>query len=62
MSAIPAINVSKLEPAPAVVTLTSDEAEAAAAALDVLDLYYQALSPRAARALKTIKQQIGGTR
>jgi hypothetical protein len=61
MSAIPAPQPSS-QPLPLAVTLTTDEAQAAADALTVLDLYYQTLSPRAARALKSLKQQLGGAR
>jgi hypothetical protein len=61
MSAIPAPHVTE-QPLPLAVTLTTDEANAAASALEVLDLYYQTLSPRAASALKSLKQQLGGGR
>jgi hypothetical protein len=61
MSAIPAEQVSP-QPLPLAVTLTTDEANAAASALEVLDLYYQTLSPRAASALRSLKQQLGGAR
>jgi hypothetical protein len=61
MTALPQTNDSA-QPLPLAVTLTTDEAQAAADALTVLDLYYQTLSPRAARALKSLKQQLGGAR
>jgi hypothetical protein len=51
-----------VQPLPLAVTLTTDEANAAASALEVLDLYYQTLSPRAKSALKSLKQQLGGGR
>jgi hypothetical protein len=50
------------QPLPLAVTLPTDEAQAAADALTVLDLYYQTLSPKAASALKSLKQQLGGGR
>jgi hypothetical protein len=50
------------QPLPLAVTLTTDEANAAASALEVLDLYYQTLSPRAASALRSLKQQLGAAR
>jgi hypothetical protein len=50
------------QPLPLAVTLTTDEASAAASALEVLDLYYQTLSPKAASALRSLKQQLGGGR
>jgi hypothetical protein len=50
------------QPLPLAITLTTDEAQAAASALEVLDLYYQTLSPKAASALKSLKQQLGDAR
>jgi hypothetical protein len=61
MTALPQTNDS-VQPLPLAVTLTTDEANAAASALEVLDLYYQTLSPKAASALRSLKQQLGGGR